>query len=44
MGEREKIEHQLDLATRVAVTVKDESTVQCLRIFADQLRQKLRRM
>lgn len=44
MDEKEKIEHQLELATRVAATVKDESTVQRLRNFADQLRQKLHRM
>jgi hypothetical protein len=44
MDEREKIEHQLELATRVAGIIKDESTVQRLRNFADQLRQKLHRM
>ena len=44
MEEKEKIEHQLELATRVAGTVKDESTLQRLRSFADQLRQKLVRM
>jgi hypothetical protein len=44
MGEKEKIEHQLELVTRVAGTIKDESTVQRLRNFADQLRQKLHRM
>jgi len=44
MDEREKIEHQLELATRVAEIIKDESTVQRLRNFADQLRHKLHRM
>ena len=44
MDEREKIERQLELATRVAETIKDESTIQRLRNFADELRQKLRRM
>jgi hypothetical protein len=42
--ERERIEHQLELATRVAGTIKDETTLQRLRSFADELRQKLRRM
>ena len=42
--EKEKIERQLELATRVADAIKDESTVQRLRNFADELRQKLRRM
>jgi DUF2934 family protein len=44
MDEREKIEHQLELATRVAGTVKDETTLQRLRNFADELRHRLRRM
>jgi hypothetical protein len=44
MDEKEKIEHQVELATRVAGILKDESTVQRLRNFADELRQKLRRM
>ena len=44
MDERTKIEHQLQLATRVAGTIKDESTVRRLRNFADELRQKLNRM
>jgi len=39
MEEKEKIEHQLELATRVAQTIKDETTVQRLRNFADDLRQ-----
>jgi len=44
MDEQTKIEHQLELATRVAETIKDEGTVQRLRNFADELRQKLKRM
>jgi hypothetical protein len=44
MDEEEKIEHQLELTTRVAGTVNDESTVQRLRRFADELRYKLRRL
>jgi hypothetical protein len=42
--EREKIEHQLELATRVADVIKDETTVQRLRSLADELRRKLTRM
>jgi hypothetical protein len=42
--EREKIEHQLELATRVAESIKDETTVQRLRNLAHELRQKLGRM
>jgi hypothetical protein len=40
--EREKIQHQLELATRVAGSINDETTVQRLRSFADELQQKLR--
>jgi hypothetical protein len=40
--EREKIQHQLELATRVAGSLNDETTVQRLRSFADELQQKLR--
>jgi Protein of unknown function (DUF2934) len=42
--ERQKIEHQLELATRVADVIKDETTVQRLRSLADELRRKLARM
>jgi len=42
--EREKIEHQLELATRVAEIIKDETTVQRLRSLADELRRKLARL
>jgi hypothetical protein len=38
--ERERIERQLELATRVADFIRDETTVQRLRSFADELRQK----
>jgi hypothetical protein len=44
MDQREKIEHQLELATRVAGTIKDPSTARRLLNFADELRQNLRRM
>jgi hypothetical protein len=39
--EREKIEHQLELATRIAETIKDETTVQRLRSLAEELRHRL---
>ena len=42
--EREKIEHQLELATRVASSVTDPSTIGRLRSFADELRLKLQRL
>ena len=42
--ERQKIEHQLELATRVADVIEDETTVQRLRSLADELRRKLARM
>jgi len=42
--ERQKIEHQLELATRVADVIKDETTVRRLRSLADELRRKLARM
>jgi hypothetical protein len=44
MDQREKIEHQLELATRVAGIIKDESTVERLLGFANELRKKLKRM
>jgi hypothetical protein len=44
MDQREKIEHQLELATRVAGIVKDESTAERLLSFASELRKKLKRM
>jgi hypothetical protein len=42
--EREKIEHQLELATRIAETIKDETTVQRLRSLAEELRHRLWRL
>ncbi|MCK1654732.1 DUF2934 domain-containing protein [Bradyrhizobium sp. 149] len=44
MDEQQKIEHQIELATRAASLVKDESTVQRFRSFAEELKQKLLRM
>lgn len=44
VNEQEKIEHQIELATRAAAIVKDETTVHRLRSFADELRRKLLRM
>jgi hypothetical protein len=41
MNEKEKIEHQIELATRVAALVKDESTVERFKSFAEELKQKL---
>lgn len=44
VDEQQKIEHQIELATRAAALVKDEPTVHRLRGFAEELRRKLRRM
>ena len=44
MDEQQKIEHQLELATRAAAFVRDETTVQRFRSFAEELKRKLRRM
>ncbi|WP_247499881.1 DUF2934 domain-containing protein [Bradyrhizobium sp. 149] len=44
VDEQQKIEHQIELATRAASLVKDESTVQRFRSFAEELKQKLLRM
>lgn len=44
VDEQQKIEHQIELATRAAALVKDESTVHRLRSFAEELSRKLRRM
>ena len=41
MDERKKLEHQIELATRAASYISDESTASRLRRFAAQLRQKL---
>lgn len=44
MDEQKKIEHQIELATRAAALVKDETTGQRFRSFAEELTRKLRRM
>lgn len=44
VDEQQKIEHQIELATRAAALVKDETTVQRFRSFAEELRRKLLRM
>jgi hypothetical protein len=43
VDERQKIEHQIELATRAAALVKDETTVQRFKNFAEELKQKLLR-
>ena len=42
--EQKKIEHQLELATRAAAYISDETTANRLRKFADGLKQKLLEM
>lgn len=44
VDEKQKIEHQIELATRAATLVKDEATVQRFRSFAEELKRKLLRM
>lgn len=44
MDEQQKIEHQIELATRAAALVKDETTIQRFRSFAEELKRKLRRI
>nr|WP_249797684.1 DUF2934 domain-containing protein [Bradyrhizobium sp. 199] len=44
VDEQKKIEHQIELATRAAALVRDETTGQRFRSFAEDLRRKLRRM
>jgi hypothetical protein len=41
MEDREKVEHQIELATKAAAMVRDESTAGRFRRFADELRQRL---
>ncbi|WP_342739504.1 DUF2934 domain-containing protein [Bradyrhizobium sp. B117] len=41
MDERAKLEHQIELATKVAGYIRDQSTASRLRRFADELRQRL---
>lgn len=43
-SEKEKLEHQIELATRAASYVKDETTVQRLLRSADELKTKLFRL
>lgn len=44
VDEQKKIEHQIELATRAAALVKDETTIQRFRNFAEELKRKLLRM
>ncbi|WP_128927573.1 DUF2934 domain-containing protein [Bradyrhizobium guangxiense] len=44
MDEQKKLEHQIELATRAAALVRDETTGHRFRSFAGELRRKLRRM
>jgi hypothetical protein len=44
VDEKQKIEHQIELATRAATLVKDETTVQRFRSFAEELKRRLFRM
>ena len=44
MDEKDKIEHQIELATRAAGLFRDETIVQRLTNFADELRQRLLQM
>ncbi|WP_247311431.1 DUF2934 domain-containing protein [Bradyrhizobium sp. 141] len=44
VDEQKKIEHQIELATRAAALVKDETTGQRFRSFAEELKRTLRRM
>lgn len=44
MDEQKKIEHQIELATRAAALVKDETTGHRFRSFAEELKRKLLRM
>jgi hypothetical protein len=44
LDEQKKIEHQIELATRAAALVKDETTGRRFRSFAEELKRKLFRM
>ncbi|WP_349643597.1 hypothetical protein [Bradyrhizobium genosp. SA-3] len=44
VDEQQKIEHQIELATRGAALANDETTVTRFRSFAEELTQKLLRM
>ena len=39
LKEQNKIEHQIELATRAAAFVKDETTVERFKKFAEELKQ-----
>ncbi|MGY3342017.1 MULTISPECIES: DUF2934 domain-containing protein [unclassified Bradyrhizobium] len=41
MDERGKLEHQIELATKAAAYIQDETTASQFRRFADELRQRL---
>jgi Protein of unknown function (DUF2934) len=41
MDDPEKVQHQIELAERVASTVSDQTTAQRLIAFANELRQRL---
>ncbi|MCA1552268.1 DUF2934 domain-containing protein [Bradyrhizobium sp. BRP19] len=41
MDDQAKLEHQIELATKAASYIRDESTASRLRRFADELRQRL---
>jgi DUF2934 family protein len=40
-SERQRLEHQIELATRAASFIRDETTVQRLLRFAEELKHKL---
>lgn len=44
VDEQQKIEHQIELATRTAALVKDETIVHRLQSFAEEMSRKLLRM
>lgn len=44
LDDLKKIEHQIELATRAAALVKDETTGHRFRSFAEELKRKLLRM
>lgn len=44
VDEQQKIEHQIEFATRAAALVRDETTVQRFRSFAEELKRKLCRI
>ena len=44
LDEQKKLEHQIDLATRAASLVRDETTGHRFRSFAEELKRRLRRL